>query len=164
MTKFSSFLVFALGAALIIIVGFNAVRHFMPVQRKPGPEVEVPVSALPPLPIQSKEAFEMKLDKIFLDEGGLDGLRRFVEQELPPGRRLVIAPSHRSEPEHRLAIVDRELRRCDRNGVVLLEEPPVAARTSAKPEVGKDGVLQSWVRPRLEMPVHLTVWCVPVEE
>lgn len=165
MTKFSTFLVFALGAVLIIIVGINTVKHFMPEPPRPGDEAaQLPPSDLPPLAVGTQAVFEVQLDRLFTEGGGVDGVKKFVEEEFKPGRELAVAPSGRMEMERRLGIVDRELRRCDRNGAVMLEQEPVVPRISAKPQVGNKGVLQSWVRPHLEVPLHLTVWCVPLGE
>lgn len=162
MTKFSSFLVFFIGIVLLVIVGVMMVQRFLPAAKKGADaEVVVPESSLPPLIIESKEQFHARLDNIFRDVAGLSGISGFVEREFVPGRVLILAATHKSEGAREFVILDREVRRCDDDGVVLLGQPPVVPRTSKSLHMGGNGVILTWSRLQLDRPFILTTWCVP---
>ena len=166
MTKFSNFLVFAFGGLLLIVAGVflvsNLLERWAPRPVSSGEAtLELPECDLEPLRIEPGAQFHEHLDSIYAATGGLGGVAGHAIKEFVPGRRLILIPLRKSDPPRSFLIVDRELRRCDRNGTALLEEAPVVQRLSSNLRMGSDSVLLTWTRPMLREPFTLTAWCVP---
>ncbi len=158
MTKFSSFLVFLFGILLLLAVGFTIVQRFLPKPPKSAAEMlALPKSDLPDLSIPTTEDFYLHLDKL-TDAQTLDALRDYVEREFVPGRTLILAASHKSEPPRRLTIIDREVRRTNAQGVTLLDKAPIVPRASTNLKVSEEVIMQNWSRPHGTLPYFINVW------
>ena len=164
MSKFSNFLVFLISIILLIVVGVAMVQRCVPTRKqKPVDAMVLPQSDLPQMVIGSPDAFNAQLDSLF-KEGGLKKVGDHVAKEFAPGRALMLASSHKSEPSRKFISLDRELRRCDAEGVVKVTDPPIVPRASATLRMNGRTSSQSWSRLRLETPFILTVWCMEKEK
>lgn len=164
MRKFTNFLVLLISVVLLIVVGVTMVQRCVP-GRKPLPadSLVLPVSDLPPMVLGSAEVFNVQLDSLF-KEGGVKKVGDYVERTFEPGRALTLMSSHKSEPSRTFIILDRELRRCDPEGVVQLAEPPIVPRSATTLRMNARSSIQSWSRLRLDTPFILTLWCVEKEK
>lgn len=164
MRKFTNFLVLLISVVLLIVVCAAMLQRCVPAKNsKPGEAMILPQSDLPQLVISSSEAFNAQLD-LLCKKGGLKEIGGYVEKEFVPGRALTLASTHKSEASRRFIILDRELRRCDAEGVVNLADPPVVARTAATLKISARSSIQSWSRLRLDTPFVLTLWCLEKEK
>lgn len=118
----------------------------------------IPKCDLAPLPLGTREQFLAQLDK-FYAAGGLDAVRDYVEKEWVPGRLLKgtvfageVSAGH---------IIDREVRRCDRQGALLLDKAPVLPRVTPDNRMGQQQVsLETWTRLDNQQPYELMLWYV----
>ncbi len=160
MSKFSSFVVFAFGLALIAITLVTIVRtRFFP-EPPPPPEERtvVPNSALAPLDVGTRDQFLTQLDQLYT-AGGLDAVHDYVEKEWVPGR-LVRGGIFSTADIVGARIIDREVRRCDHQGAALIDKAPVLPRVTPDLRVGRNGHLETWTRLQEVQPFYLTVWFV----
>jgi hypothetical protein len=160
MSKFSSFIVFAFGLVLIVgtMVAIVRTRFFPEPPPPPEERLVLPNSDLEPLDVGTRDEFLAQLDKIFL-AGGLDEIHDYVEKEWVPGR-LVRASIFATQDLARARIVDREVRRCDRQGIDIMDKAPVLARATPDLHVGKSVHLETWMRAEGTESFHLIVWFV----
>lgn len=160
MSKFSSFIVFALGFAIIVVTLVTIVRkEFFP-EPPPPPEerIVIPKTDLAPLDLGTREQFLAHLDQLF-NVGGLGAIHDYVEKEWVPGRLLkgsVFSTADVSEAR----IIDREVRRCDRQGSALLDKAPLLSRVTPDLHVGRQGHLETWTKLESQQSFVLTVWYV----
>ena len=99
------------------------------------------------------------LDERF-EKGGLAAVRDFVEKEFVPGRSIVMPSNVPGEPLPSFSLIDREIRRCNTDGAVVLDAPPVLARGMATMKLGNDSLIETWSRTSINDPYQLTVWWV----
>jgi hypothetical protein len=160
MSKFSSFIVFALGFAIIAVTLVTIIqKEFFP-EPPPPPEerIVIPKTDLPPLDLGTREQFLANLDQIFA-AGGLSAVHDYVEKEWVPGRLLKGSVFSTSDTAA-ARIIDREVRRCDRQGAALLDKAPVLSRVTPDLHVGRQGRLETWTRLESLQSFMLTVWYV----
>ena len=160
MSKFSSFLVFAFGLVLIVITAITIVRREFFPEPPPPPEerIEIPQTDLAPLDLGTRDQFMAQLDQLFTS-GGLDAVHDYVEKEWVPGRLLRGSVFSTADVAN-ARIIDRELRRCDRQGAALMDKAPVLPRVSPDLHVGRKGHLETWTRIKELQSFYLTVWFV----
>jgi hypothetical protein len=161
MTKFSSFLVYTFGIALIGFLVFTIVRsNFFP---PPPPPVEertlITKSELAPLEVGTRDQFSSQLDQLYA-AGGLDAVRDYVAKEWVPGR-LVHGSIFTVLDVTTARIIDREVRRCDQQGSAMPNKPPVLARSAPELHIGREARLETWTRLKEMQSFYLTVWYVP---
>ena len=160
MRKFANFLVLLISVVLLIAVGVAMVQRCVPARKsQPVETMVLPQSDLPQVAISSPDVFNAQLD-LLCKKGGLKEVGGYVEKEFVPGRALTLASSRKSEPSRKFIILDRELRRCDAEGVVKLSDPPIVARSNASLRMSARSSIQSWSRLRLDTPFILTLWCL----
>ncbi|MFZ4767354.1 MAG: hypothetical protein ACOYMN_20565 [Roseimicrobium sp.] len=160
MTKFSSLLVSLMGIAMLIVLGVMMLQRFIPVNEvEPEPELVLPQSDLPPLMVESKEVLQGRLDTVFKEAGGVAGVTSYVEKEFVPGRVLIFASAHETEPERKFVILDREVRQCDTDGVVIVSQAPLVPRVAVNMQLGQGSAIHAWSRLRLATPFVVTAWC-----
>ncbi len=160
MSKFSSFVVFALGIGIIVVTLVTIVqKQFFPEPPPPPEEVIViPKTDLPPLDLGTRDQFLAHIDQIF-NAGGLGAIHDYVEKEWVPGRLLkgsVFSTADVSAGH----IIDREVRRCDRQGSAMVDKAPVLSRVMPDLHVGRQGRLETWTKIESLQSFMLTVWYV----
>lgn len=162
MSKLSSYLVFLFGLGLMGLLIFTVAQRFL--QREKAPEVrlhEMPVSGKPALELTTYEGFVEKVGKLY-KQNGMEEIKAFVEKEFVPGRKLLFKSLHASEPDRAKIVLDREMRRCDQQGVTLMELAPVVPRGGGVKIDGKVELV-TWQHTRIREPVTIVTWCVPTE-
>ncbi len=161
MMKFSSFLTFVFGILVIMGIAYIFVEKAMgPAEHSRFDRTVLPESTLPALTIGSQEQFLAQLDRLY-DAGGVQAVSAYVEKEFAPGRTLIIPSTYMTEPAQQFVLLDREIRRCNSEGAVLIEISPILSRVNASIHPGDDAVLRAWSRNTLQQPYNLTVWWVP---
>lgn len=160
MSKFATFLVLVFGVfVMIAIVVTIAQRNFFTATPAPTEEKFVlPECNLLSLEIGTREQFNVRLSKLAAT-GGLEAVKGFMETEIVPGRAL-LASNSGSEPLTEWRVLDREVRRCDSEGVTPLDKPPLVLRASNVLRAGGRVQIDRW--PRLEgpQPFVVTIWWV----
>ena len=161
MMKFSSFLTFVFGVLVMLAIGYIFVEKSMnPNENNKFDRTVLPESNLPALTIGSQEQFLAQLDRLY-EAGGVQAVSSYIEKEFVPGRTLVIPSTYMTEPAQQMVLLDREIRRSNREGAVMIEIPPVLNRVNASIHPGDDTVLRTWSRNTIQQPFNLTVWWVP---
>ncbi len=146
---------------IAIAVSF-AQRTFFPAPpAPPEEEVVIPECTRPSMEIGTREQFGVRLSKLAAT-GGLDAVKTFVENEILPGRALLASGSG-SEPLTERWVLDREVRRCDSEGVSPLDKPPLVVRASETLRVGGKVQIQRWERLEGPQPFFVTIWWVAAE-
>lgn len=165
MTKLSSFLVFAFGIFLIAAILIISFKRSTPSSSSASGNTEavVPQSKLSPLKLGSGEQFMREMDKLFAS-GGMPAVRDFVETELVPGRLVIYGRADGAGAPQTYRLIDREIRRCDRGGATLLDQPPVLARSSAMLRIEDNEGLETWQRLEARQPYSITVWWSAAEK
>jgi hypothetical protein len=162
MSKFSSFLVFAFGLVLILAMAFTIVRSkfFPPAPPPPEERTLVAKSDLPPLDAGTRDQFLAQLDQLYTS-GGLDAVRDYVAKEWMPGR-VVRGNIFSTADVTSARIIDREVRRCDRQGGALLDKAPILPRSTPDLHIGREAHLETWTRIKdlQSFSFYLTVWYV----
>lgn len=163
MPKFYSTVVFIFGGLMMVVVGISMVQRYLPWDEQEVNEATlVPPTDLPPLDLGSQEDFNKTLDRL-QSEGGFSMIQRWVESQLVPGRTLIIAGATPSQPSSRLALIDREIRPCDRDGTLMINQPATVPRKTSHLKLGSNAVTVSWTRPDAESPFTLTTWSLPAQ-
>jgi hypothetical protein len=162
MTKFASFLVFALGLMLIGATIFMFVKkvNTPPRSMRANQELQLPACDLPPLELGTRDKFMEMLDSMSVT-GGLGAVQKYVDKEFVPGRLITGGQSPGGGVRaHRL--IDREIRQTDREGGALLDRPPVLARSSPMMRASDESQIESWPRLNSHPAYALTVWWIDV--
>ena len=161
-TKFTSFVVFLFGILLLLVIAATFVADWLKV---PVGSSGLKVRTIPPpctlaeLNVGTGEQFMQMLDSLY-ERGGLDAVRDYVEKELVPGRLIVITSMPATDPPVEMMLIDREVRRCDLEGSVVLSVAPVLSRATAVPVMADDVKLTSWLRLQVKEPFVITTWWV----
>ena len=144
---------------MIAIAVIFTQRVFFPAPPAPPEEkIVLPECTRPSLEIGTREQFAQRLSKLSV-AGGIDAVKAWVEKEIVPGRAL-LATDTASQPLSERRVLDREVRRCDSEGVTPLDKPPLLPRASSSLRIGGKVQIQTW--PRLEgpQPFLVTIWWV----
>src|SRR6218665_2207125 len=120
MTKFSSFIVFLFGLALIAGMIFMIAQRFIPKEEVVVEQLVLPKNDMPALELPSHEAYLEQLVQMYRD-GHLEAIREHVVNDFMLGRTLVIKSNHPSEQDRIFVMLDRDVRRCDQQGVAMME-------------------------------------------
>jgi hypothetical protein len=164
MSKFSSFIVFAFSIVILVVIAVTMVRRAVETnvekQERLGiVKTELVPCDLPALEIGTQEQFHQQLDRLF-DAGGITAVRDFVTKEFVPGRGVSSPSNVPGEPPIVHLLVDREIRRCNDEGVIIMDMPPVLPRLATNMKLGNDALIHRWSRTSSHSPYHLTVWWV----
>jgi hypothetical protein len=166
MTKFSSFVVFAFGIVILVVIVFTMVSRIAETrqekaQRLGAVRTEVVPCDLPPLSLGTQDQFNQHLDKLF-GTGGMSAIRDYVNKEFVPGRTFTIPATSVGDRPFTYILVDREIRRCSSEGVIMMDVPPPLPRLVANMKLGNDAQIEHWSREASHDPFRLTVWWVRV--
>lgn len=164
MNKFTSFIVFAFSIVIMVVIVFTMIRRASETKEEQAERLgivktELVRCDLPTLDLGNQEQFNASLDERF-EKGGLAAVRDFVEKEFVPGRSIVMPSNVPGEPLPSFSLIDREIRRCNTDGAVVLDAPPVLARGMATMKLGNDSLIETWSRTSINDPYQLTVWWV----
>jgi hypothetical protein len=164
MSKFATFLVFVFGVFVMIAIAitFTQRNFFAPPPAPPEEKIVLPQCNRPSLEVGTREQFGQRLSRLAA-KGGLDAVKEFVENEILPGRALLAADSA-SEPLTERRVLDREMRRCDSEGVAPLDKPPVVPRASNSLRVSDKVQIQTLQRLEGQQPFVVTIWWMAPEE
>lgn len=160
-TKFTSAVVFTFGILLLLVIAASFVMQWTaaPVENGPKARTIPPKCDMPALNVGTVEQFAQRLDSIF-NTGGIDAVREYVEKEFVPGRTIIITSALAGNTPSEMALIDRELRRCDTEGAALLGVAPVLQRATATASMNDDVQLSHQSRLQLREPFYLTTWWV----
>ena len=146
MSRFTSFIVFTFGLFLIGAVSWLVIQKYaFPPPAKPAEEqIKLPECSLATLETGTREDFERTLDELF-ESGGMDSVKAFVEKEFVPGR-MVHVDWPQAGGSGMPLLVDREIRKCNLDGVVLIEPPPILPRLMMAQIMGEEVFVATWQR------------------
>ena len=164
MNKFSSFIVFAFGIVILAVIAMTMIRRVgettqQKAERLRLVKTELVKCDMPTLEIGTQEQFHQKLDSLF-DAGGVAAVRDYVSKEFVPGRAISFPSNVPGDPPFLHILVDREIRRCNEDGVIIMDMPPVLSRSASNMKLGNDALIQRWSRTASHDPYNLTVWWV----
>ena len=161
MSRFLSFLVFAFGGLLLLVVSLLFLRFYMSPSEDRAPERTIPPKCyLPPINLGTSSQFDQQLDQMY-ESGGLDAIANHVKAEFVPGRHLLIPSNISTERTLEMIIIDREMRRCDTEGSAMKDLAPVTPRAKADANMEADVRLTTFQHVRIKEPYYITVWWVP---
>ena len=159
MPKFFSNIVFVFGFLLLGIVSFSLVQRYLETGAVDESSL-VPACDLPTLDLGTEAEFHETLDKLYAD-GGLERVQLWAESQLVPGRTLLVPGHEPADAFTQYALIDRDLRQCDREGLINPDQTPLLERQNEKLNLGSRAVQVKWTRPKLTEPFTLTTWCLP---
>ena len=161
MSRFLSFLVFAFGGLLLLVVGLLFVQfYFNPSGDRNSERTVPPKSDLPAINLGTSAVFDQQLDQIY-ESGGLEAIANHVKTEFVPGRHLLIPSNISTERTLEMIIIDREMRRCDADGSAMKDLAPVVPRANVDAKMEADVKLSTFNHVRIKEPYYITVWWVP---
>ena len=91
----------------------------------------------------------------------MQSVRSYVESAFVPGRVIILPATLPGERAAEHVLLDREMRRCDSQGVAVIEQAPVLPRAVAHLRLGDDSTIHTWRRLELPQPFYINVWWVP---
>ncbi len=161
MSRFLSFLVFAFGGLLLLVVGLLFLQFFIsPSGDRGGEHTVPPKSDLPAINLGTVAQFDQELDQMY-DSGGLQAIASHVKAEFQPGRHLLIPSNITTERTQEMIIIDREMRRCDTDGSAMTDLPPIVPRAKTDAKMEADVRLSTFLHVHVKEPYYITIWWVP---
>lgn len=160
MSRFLSFLVFAFGGLLLLVVGLLFLQFFLSPSNDKGEHTVPPKSDLPAINLGTTAQFDQELDQMY-ESGGLQAIAGHVKAEFQPGRHLLIPSNISTERTQEMIIIDREMRRCNVEGSAMKDLAPIVPRAKTDAKMEADVRLSTFLHVHIKEPYYITIWWVP---